>query len=243
MEPGLVTLVVPAKDEAAAIGATLRSLPLATLQAAGFRTEVVVLDGHSRDATRAIAAAWGARVLPDRGHGKGSAFREARPAFRGEHVVMLDADGTYAPDAIPRVLELLAGGQAQVVMGDRTVLDGSMSALHRVGNGLLSLAATVLYGHRVPDLCTGLWGFRAEDLQALPLRSQRFELEAELFALSARSGLRIRHIPVDYLPRKGTSKLSARDGLRIGWCLLRNRFASLPPPGRAVASPAVDVLP
>ncbi len=223
----LVTIVVPAKDEAGAIGETLRSLPLSTLQAAGYETEVIVLDGHSHDATRSIARSWGASVMPDRGHGKGSAMREARTAFRGDFVIMLDADGTYAPDAIPRVLELLSSGNADVVMGDRLPLDGSMTAVHRAGNAMLSLGATLLYGHRVRDLCTGLWGFRSDALRLLPLRSEGFELESELFALSARLRLRIRHTQVDYLPRTGTSKLTTADGLRIGWCLVRNRFAPL----------------
>ncbi|MHB1261122.1 MAG: glycosyltransferase [Thermoplasmatota archaeon] len=224
---GLVTLVVPAKDEGGAIAATLRSLPRSTLHAAGYLTEVIVLDGHSKDETVSIARSLGASVLPDRGHGKGSALREARSAFQGDFVVMLDGDGTYAPDAIPRVLALLASGTADVVMGDRVALDGSMSAVHRAGNALLSLGATILYGRRVPDLCTGLWGFRTDALRRLPLMSDGFELEAELFALSARLHLRVRHTSVDYLPRTGASKLATRDGLRIGWCLLRNRFASV----------------
>lgn len=238
MGSGLVTIVVPAKDEEAAIGDTLRSLPRATLQAAGYETQVIVLDGHSRDATRTIARSWGAEVMPDRGHGKGSAMRDARSAFRGDYVIMLDADGTYAPDAIPRVLELLSSGNADVVMGDRLPLDGSMSAVHRAGNAMLSLGATLLYGRRVPDLCTGLWGFRSDALRLLPLRSEGFELESELFALSARFRLRIRHTPVDYLPRAGTSKLTTRDGLRIGWCLVRNRFVPLRQRAPAAAQPS-----
>ncbi|MEA3136093.1 MAG: hypothetical protein QOJ26_574 [Thermoplasmata archaeon] len=244
MDASLVTIVVPAKDEADGIGPTLASLPLSTLHASGFRTEVIVLDGHSKDATQAIAHSHGAIVLADHGHGKGSAVREARSHFRGDYVIMLDADGTYAPDAIPRMLSLLANGEADVVMGDRSALEGSMSAIHRAGNAALSMGATLLYGRRVRDLCTGLWGFRSDALQLLPLKSIGFELESELFALSARLRLRIRHIPVDYLPREGLSKLSAGDGLRIGWCLVRNRFVPvsqrIPP---SLPTPGPDVIP
>lgn len=226
---GLVTIVVPAKDEEAAIGATLDALPVETLRAFGFEAEVVVLDGNSTDATVEIAHAWGAIVVRDRGHGKGAAVRDARHALRGDYTVMMDADGTYAADAIPRVLDPLARGEADIVMGHRRKQAGAMTGVHRFGNAMLSLSARVLYGRRCPDLCTGLWGFRTEALRALPMQSTGFELEAELFSLAARLRFRIAHTPVDYLPRRGTTKLTARDGLRIGWCLVRSRFQDLPP--------------
>jgi dolichol-phosphate mannosyltransferase len=225
----LVTIVVPAKDEEAAIGATLDSLPVETLETVGFEAEVVVLDGHSTDATVEIARAWGATVVQDRGKGKGAAVRDARHALRGEFTVMMDADGTYAADAIPRVLDPLARDEADIVMGHRLKQRGAMTGVHRFGNTVLSLSATVLYGRRCPDLCTGLWGFRTEALRALPMQSQGFELEAELFSLAARMKFRVKHTPVDYLPRAGLSKLTALDGLRIGWTLVRSRFQDLPP--------------
>ncbi|HUR63718.1 MAG TPA: glycosyltransferase family 2 protein [Candidatus Thermoplasmatota archaeon] len=226
----LVTIVVPAKDEEAAIGATLDSLPVDTLRMVGYEAEVIVLDGNSTDATVEIARAWGAVVVQDRGRGKGAAVRDARHALRGEFTVMMDADGTYAADAIPRVLDPLARDEADIVMGHRRKQPGAMTGVHRFGNTMLSLGATVLYGRRCPDLCTGLWGFRTEALRALPMQSQGFELEAELFSLAARLRFRVSHTPVDYLPRHGLSKLTALDGLRIGWCLVRSRFQELPPP-------------
>lgn len=227
---GLVTIVIPAKDEAEGIGETLRSLPVATLRAAGYDVEVVVLDGNSRDDTAAIARAWGAAVVTDREPGKGAALRHGRTALRGDYVIMLDGDGTYAPDAIPRLVEQLAWGEADVVMGCRRTNAGSMTGVHRLGNALLSFGAAVLYARRCPDVCTGMWGFRGEALRALPLRSRGFELEAEIFAVATRLGLRVGFAPVDYLPRRGRTKLSTGDGLRIGWCLVQSRFRPLARP-------------
>ncbi len=224
----LITILVPAKDEAEAIGDTLDSLPLQELRDAGFDVEVVVLDGHSKDGTDRIAADHGARVIPDQGEGKGAAVRDGRGQLRGRYIVMLDGDGSYPAESIPRLLEPILAGDADIVMGNRVRRPGSMSALHRVGNLALSLEATVLYGHRCPDLCTGFWAFRADALQALPLRSTGFEIEAEMFAMASRLHLRVAHVRVDYRPRAGTTKLSAaRDGPRIGWCLVRSRFQRL----------------
>lgn len=242
-ERGVVTLLVPAKNEEHGIGMTLRALPLATLEAQGFGHEVLVLDGASVDRTCDIARAWGAEVLAQPAPGKGSAVRAARARIRGDYVVMLDADATYAADAIPMVVDALARGEADVVMGSRLrgrIAPGAMSLTNRVGNHLLSFLASALYGRRCTDVCTGLWGFRADAFRALPLESAGFELEVELFGRAARAGLRVREVPVDYLPRRGGTKLSRlADGLRIGWCLVRTRFrgqgrpaATAPPPER-----------
>lgn len=239
---GLVTIILPAKDEASGIGETLDRLPVETLHAEGYDVEVVVLDGHSRDKTRSIAMHKGAKVITDPGRGKGIALRAARRRLRGNYIVMLDADGSYAADAIPRMLDPLARGEADIVMGDRHPLPGAMSQLHRFGNAMLSLEASVLYGTRCHDVCTGIWAFRASALRSMPLRSRGFEIEAELFSLANRMGIRIAHVPVDYLPRAGETKLSAtRDGLRIGWCLLRSRFIHVARPGGG--SPQVVELP
>lgn len=239
---GLVTIVIPAKDEQAAIGATLRALPRATLAAAGLDVEILVLDGNSKDGTAAIARDNGATVIPDRcADGKGTALRDARPLFRGQYVVMLDADGTYPPDAIPSLLVPILVGDADVAMGRRVPTHGAMSLSHRVGNRVLSTTAALLYGRRCPDLCTGLWAFRADALRSLPLRSRRFGLEAELFGLSCRRKLRIAHVPTDYLPRRGAgSQAKLRfgpDGTRIALRLLRSRVSRLPRPS-APAGPS-----
>ena len=225
---GLVTLLLPAKDEEGAIGATLAALPLETLAMQGFATEVLVVDGRSRDHTAAIARGWGARVVTQRGRGKGAGVREARGAVRGDYVVMLDADCSYATDAIPFIVEALARGEADVVSGSRfrgQRSAGSLRPVNLIGNVLLSTAASVLFLRPCSDVCTGLWGFRAEVFRALPLRSRRFDLEVELFGRCARAGVRWREVPVDYLPRRGGTKLSrTRDGVRIGLRLLRTRF-------------------
>lgn len=235
---GLVTIVLPARNEETAIGKTLRSLPLSTLRALGFESEVIVLDGRSEDRTAEIARAWGARVLPDPEPGKGAALRHARSGFRGEYTVMLDADGTYPPDAIPRVLSELSWGGADIVMGSRLPQPGSMKGSHLLGNVMLSIMASVLYRRFCPDVCTGLWGFRTEALRTLPLQSQGFGLEAELFALASRLGYRIQQLRFDYLPRNGRAKLSGgHDGLRIVRRLMRSRFAPLKGPARPDGQP------
>jgi dolichol-phosphate mannosyltransferase len=230
IQRGLVTIVLPAKNEGVGIRRTLRMLPFPTLRAMGFEHEIFVLDGNSRDATTLFARRWGAQVVTDQEPGKGNALRRAIPMFRGEYVVMLDADATYSSDAIPPLLAILRRGEADVVMGRRRPQPGSMPEAHLVGNKLLSMGASVLYLRYCPDVCTGLWGFRAEALRSMPLQSRGFGLEAELFAMSARMRMRVARVDVDYLPRHGPTKLqSGVDGVRILKRLLTTRIAPLYP--------------
>lgn len=224
-----VTILLPAKDEELGILDTLNGLPLDTLRTMGFEPDVLVVDGSADDTAR-LAKEWGARVVRDEGRGKGLAVRRARKELAADFVVMLDADGTYAPDGIPQILAPLMRDEADVVMGGRAPLPGAMNGLHRFGNMVLSAQATALFAQGCRDLCTGMWGFRGDVLRSLPLRSTGFELEAEMFALSCRMQLRVRMVPVDYLPRTGEAKLSSfRDGGRIMTRLVRSRFNALSP--------------
>lgn len=233
-ESSTVTIVVPAKDEEAGIGETLRSLPIETLERMDLDPTVVVLDGDSDDETPRIAREWGATVVKGPGTGKAAGFKAARDRFEGDFVVMLDGDGTYAGDAIPRLVSPLVRDEADVVAGDRDVQPGAMKTTHRLGNALLSAQASLLYGRLCPDLCTGMWAFRRRVLEALPLESRGFELEAELFALASRLDLTVERVKVDYLPREGeTNMRGRRHGWRISWWLLRSRVAPLPDRGRS----------
>ena len=66
-----------------------------------YADEVLVVDGHSRDRTRDIATAHGARVILDRGKGKGDALRLSFDEATGDIVVFIDADGSHDPRDIP----------------------------------------------------------------------------------------------------------------------------------------------
>lgn len=226
---GKVTILLPTKNEEAGIRETLDAMPIDVLAAGGWDVEVLVVDGNSKDRTREIAAAWGARVV-NLGHGgKGADFRAGLAAVRGDIVVMLDADNTYPADAVPDFVEMAAEG-VDVVMGTRirgSIEDGAMSGTNLLGNKVLSLIATVLYGKRTTDVCTGMWAFRRDSLTKLRLNSVRYEIEAELFAQSAKAGLKIREIPIRYTKREGKSGLVWwRDGTAIAAKLARKRVVA-----------------
>lgn len=227
MDRRSVTILLPAKNEESGIETTFQALPVDRLRELGYPVEILVADGRSHDRTRDVALAHGARVIAQLGTGKGRGVRSALDVAQGDYIVMLDADTTYPARAIPAFVAMLDEGY-DVVMGSRflgRIEEGAMKRMNRLGNHGLSALATLLYGRRCTDVCTGMWAFRRETMRALGLTSTHFEIEAEMFARAAMGGLRICELPITYGRREGVTKLgSIVDGMRIGGALLRYRF-------------------
>lgn len=224
-----VSIILPALNEEETIGKVIDEIPRQALEGKGYDVSVLVVDGNSTDRTREIAEDKGAQVIIEPRKGKGRAVRTAFEQVKADFIFMLDADYTYPATYIPDMLDILQHG-CPVVIGSRLKgkrEEGAMSRLNVVGNRLLSLMATIVYQRRTSDVCTGCWGFRAEVVKSLSLRATGFDLEADLFSQLARKGYSIAEIPIYYRRRPTPAKLSSlKDGLKIGWRLLANRFKS-----------------
>lgn len=210
----LVSVVVPAMNEAENIGVVLKRLP------EGLH-EVILVDGNSKDET--IEAARHAypsiRVLTQSGRGKGDAFRTAFAAVTGNLVVMLDADGSADPAEIPRFIEALEAG-ADFAKGSR-YLEGGGSAditvLRKLGNSVLSGTANILHGTHFTDLCYGYNAFWARCLPFISLDVPGFEVETLINLRVAGAGMKITEVPSYEEDRiSGQSNLRTfRDGFRV----------------------------
>jgi len=228
-----ILIVLPTLNEEQTIGRVIDEIPRKTLEGAGYKVRLLVVDGNSADRTRQIAEEKGASIVTERRRGKGIAVTKALSAVDADFIFMLDTDYTYPAGYIPDMLKLLEEHHA--VIGSRMRgrrQKGAMSRLNLVGNYLLSLIATVFYGKRISDVCSGFWGFRGEVVKKLHLRATAFDLEAEIFSQLTRRGYSIAEIPIDYRRRLSPPKLrSLRDGTRIGWALITRRFRRLGEPG------------
>lgn len=218
------TAVIPARNEAATIGAIVRAvLPHVA--------EVIVVEGGSDDATAERAARAGARVVADPGLGKGAAMRLAVEHVRTPYVVFVDADGSHDPIDIPRLLAPLRAGEADHVGGSRLL--GGSDELHGGGDEFLRLAGSAFitclvnlrYGVRLSDSQNGFRAMRTDLFRRLGLRSRHTTIEMEMIMASLASGARVHEVPTRERRRAaGYSKISlARPGvwLAYGWTLLR----------------------
>jgi len=257
LNPGAkVVVMIPTLNEERCIGEVIDGIPTENLRTRGYEVEVVVVDGHSSDRTVEIAREKGAKVYTQNGNGKGSGMRQIfslrnpqevvlrtlslktaidsnlgalSVLLDSKYVVMLDGDGTYPSTYIASVVAALDEGY-DVVLGSRfrgNIEDGSMSRLNYFGNFVLSNMASLLFVQHVTDLCTGMWGFSTETLRNMRLDSTYFDIEAEMFAESAKNGLSIGEVPIAYLEREGESKLIPMEaGFMILRKLLQRRFAT-----------------
>ena len=229
-----VMVLLPTLDEAEGIAEVVPRIPTSKLNAMGWQTEALVVDGGSDDGTIALAESLGCSTVRQHGKGKGAAMRHGFSLFlKGDYdcLVMLDADGTYHPEEIPHFLKAL--GNCDVVVGDR--LKGNMDpdAMTRTnyfGNHILTWCAVALYGVPMNDLCSGYWAFTRHSIGLLKLNSMRFEIEAEMYTSCALEELQITHIPISYSKRLGDAKLgSIKDGWNILRKLMVRRIFRAPP--------------
>lgn len=216
----LVAAIIPARDEAAAIGGVVHALRR--------RPEVhrvIVVDNGSRDRTADHARSAGAEVVsePVAGYGRACAAG-VRAAAGADVVVLLDGDAADDPADLPRVLAPLLAGGADLVVGSRsrgTMERGAMGAHQRAGNRLALLALRRLHGLSATDLGP-LRAIRRRDLMALDMREMTYGWSAEMAAKSARAGLRYAEVPVGYRRRIGVSKVGGtlRGSIGAGWGIL-----------------------
>lgn len=190
---------------------------------------ILVIDGNSKDATCRVAEKYGAKVIPQNGLGKGNAVRQVlnNGYLDVDVLILMDADGSMAPEEIPAFIRALSSG-ADLVKGSRFLKGGGtydMSLLRRIGNGFMMFAVNYLFSTRYTDLCYGFAALnkRAVRMLAPLLRSENFELEAEIFIKAWEIGLNVREIPSTEFKRKyGVSNLNAlRDGLSILATIIR----------------------
>ncbi|MEU9169724.1 glycosyltransferase family 2 protein [Streptomyces sp. NPDC048420] len=220
--PAIVSLVVPARNEA-------RNIPWVFEQIPACVDEVILVDGESSDATVPMAQHClpTVRNVRQSGPGKGNALRTGFLEAKGDYVVMMDADGSMSPAEIPHFLHFLEHGY-DFVKGSRFVAGGGsldITPIRRMGNHVLLAATNRLYHASLTDLCYGFCAFRRSFLDQLDLHAAGFEIEAEMIAHALRSGLRIAEVPSLELPRRnGRSNLHAiSDGRRVLRTLLSER--------------------
>ena len=218
-----VTVVVPTKNEEGIIAEIIEAIrPHAT--------EILVVDGHSTDRTRDIASEKGVRVVLDAGRGKGEALRRSFVEARHDILVFIDADGSHDPKDIPRLVEPIRRGEAELVIASRTrggsdELHGTAEQLLRyIGSQIIMLAINYRWHVRLTDSQNGFRALRRDVARRLELKSNLTTIEQEMLMRALKCGCRVVEVPSHEFERRwGVSKVSVwRLWWAYLWSLVRN---------------------
>ena len=202
-----VSVVIPALNEEEPIGDVVREVTTTRIPA-----EVIVVDNGSQDQTAEKARAAGARIVTtSRGYGRACAAGVAAVSPESEIVVFLDGDGSDCPEFMPALVEPIARGSHDLVIGSRTRGQrepGSMNAQQILAGRLAGFLTRVLYGVRYTDMCP-FRAIRRASLVELNMREKTYGWNLEMQMKAARAGLRILEVPVNHRCRAGgVSKVS-----------------------------------
>jgi glycosyltransferase involved in cell wall biosynthesis len=216
-----IGLVMPARDEAAALPHVLPYIP-------PWVAQVIVVDNGSRDGTADVARRHGAQVVTELRRGYGRACLAGIAALRPEvdTVLFMDADASDRPEEMARLLGPIAAGEADLVIGSRTraAEPGALTPQQRFGNWLACALIGLVWGVRYTDLGP-FRAIRREALARLAMRDETWGWTVEMQVRAARLGLRTQEVPVGYRRRIGTSKISGtlsgtvRAGTKILWVI------------------------
>ncbi len=226
-------VILPARNEQAAIGRVLRDLPPVA--------EAIVVDNGSTDATASIAAEMGATVVaePVTGYGRacwaGLEYLDRRwPLSHPQSpsiVAFLDADYSDDPSRLSDLVSPIAEGECDFVLGSRLLGEaerGAMPLQSRLGNRLAVTLMRWLWGVRYTDLGP-FRAIRRTALQSLGMSDRDYGWTVEMQIKAAVAGLRVREISLPYRRRIGRSKISGTirgtllAGSKILWTIAKYR--------------------
>jgi Glycosyl transferase family 2 len=169
-----------------------------------------------------VARAAGARVVDQPARGYGNAYLRGFAEAQGRFIVMGDSDDTYDFTELGALVEPLAEGRSDYVLGSRfggQIHKGAMTWSHRyVGNPILTGVLNQFFGLRSSDAHSGMRAFTREALDRMSLCCEGMEFASEIVVKAARAELRVSEVPIHYHPRIGESKLN---GIRDAWRHLR----------------------
>jgi len=221
-----VSLIIPVYNEASHLEEFLQIIDRLSFS---ISKELVIIDDCSADNSAAIIKKFPFQskvvfLKQPFNLGKGSAIRTGIIKASGDFIAIQDADLEYDTADLPRLLQPLIEGKADVVYGSRFRKDSNQvhRTFHYLVNRSLTLLSNVLSGLYFSDMETCYKVFRSDIIKNIVLESDRFGFEPEITAKIARLKIRVLEMPISYFPRAYLEgkKITWKDGLAALWQIL-----------------------
>jgi glycosyltransferase involved in cell wall biosynthesis len=232
MKKKKITILIPCYNEEKGIKHVINGMPIDILKKLDFEVEIIVINNDSTDETVNVVKSLGVTLIHESKKGKGNAMRTGFSAVSHDtdYVVMLDGDNTYKPEEIPRLIEPLASGFADVIVGSRLggkAVKNAFRFQNRVANWGFTFLVRQFYKANVTDVLSGFFAWRKDVIDELNkhLESEGFSIEMEMITKIVRLGYEIYSVPITYDIREGHSKISTlKDAVIILYTLGKNIF-------------------
>lgn len=227
--PHSTTIVIPCRNERGNIEAALRRIPRF-----GGRQEIIFVDGHSSDGTpeeiRRLMTHYPGKdikLLVQDGKGKGDAVRKGFAHATGDLLMILDADLTMPPEALPKFYDAIANGRGELINGCRLVYPmetEAMRVLNLIGNKFFGLVFSWLLNQKIKDTLCGTKVLLRHDYERIAANRHYFGDfdpfgDFDLLFGASKLNLHILEIPIRYQARTYGSTNIQR--FRHGWLLLK----------------------
>ncbi len=220
--PHAVTVIIPAYNEELSICDTVQEL-FQVLEDTDLQFEVLVVDDGSTDNTLHLAKSTPARVIKhDRNRGYGASLKSGILASTYNTIAIIDADRTYPCEALPEMVQILHRQRVSLVIGTRNSDKVHIPLLRRPAKWVISHLAQYIAGQPIADVNSGLRVFKKESVMPFfKILSDQFSFTTTQTLAMLCNNYRITNFTIDYLPRKGKSKIVPWDFINFISLILR----------------------